>query len=104
MGSAVIHSVYFKLKQASPAAVAALVAECHDKLDGHDGVEYFQVGERGDGFDRPVNDHDFDVALLLVFRDRAAHDSYQACERHQQFIQANKDTWAAVRVFDAIAV
>lgn len=102
MSKAVVHSVYFKLKDSTPASVAALVADCRDKLDGHAGVQYFQVGVRGEDFDRPVNDHDFDVALLVVFDDRQTHDAYQACEPHQQFIAANKDTWASVRVFDSL--
>jgi hypothetical protein len=48
-----------------------------------------------------VNDRDFDVALLIVFDSRAAHDAYQTAERHQRFIADNATTWAKVRVFDA---
>ena len=49
----------------------------------------------------PVNDRDFDVALHIVFKDRAAHDQYQDAPRHKQFIDENKDNWKKVRVFDS---
>ncbi|MCO6043712.1 Dabb family protein [Aeoliella sp. ICT_H6.2] len=100
----VSHCVYFKLKDRSTEAVEALVAECKEKLDGHPGVLAFNVGVVGTGFDRPVNDNDWDVALYLLFEDRAAHDTYQMSERHQSYIATNKDSWAEVRVFDAEVV
>jgi hypothetical protein len=48
-----------------------------------------------------VNDQDFDVALHLVFRDKAAHDAYQVAPKHQQFIEESQDNWKQVRVFDS---
>ena len=48
-----------------------------------------------------MNDAEFDVALLLVFRSREAHDRYQDHPRHQTFIEQNKASWKTVRVFDA---
>lgn len=100
----VSHSVYFKLNERTPEAAEALVAECKEKLDGHPGVLAFNVGVLGTGFDRPVNDNDFDVALYLLFENRAAHDMYQVSDRHQSYISANKEKWAQVRVFDAEVV
>ncbi len=52
-------------------------------------------------FDRDVNDHDFDVSLHMVFGTRGEHDLYQDAPRHSKFVEANKDTWAKVRVFDS---
>jgi len=51
---------------------------------------------------RPVNDQDFDVALHLVFANRADHDMYQDAPRHLKFVEENKADWAKVRVFDSI--
>ena len=51
--------------------------------------------------DRPVNDKDFDVALNLVFRNKAAHDTYQSHARHQKFIEKCQANWDKVRVFDS---
>jgi Stress responsive A/B Barrel Domain len=98
----VAHMVYFKLKDNSPAARQKLVAACKKYLDRHEGTVYFSCGVRSEDFNRPVNDRDFDVALHLVFKDKASHDKYQDHPRHKQFIAENKDNWEKVRVFDAI--
>ena len=46
------------------------------------------------------NDSDWQVALHVVFTDRAAHDAYQDHPRHQAFLEASAPNWAQVRVFD----
>lgn len=94
------HAVYFSLRDRSPASVAALIAACETHLTGHPGTVSMSVGTVAD-YDRQVNDRDFDVALAIVFESRAAHDAYQAAERHKQFIAEQATTWAKVRVFDA---
>lgn len=94
------HNVYFKLKDSSDAARKKLVAACHKYLADHPGVEFYAAGGVSD-LSRPVNDRDWDVALHVVFTDRAAHDKYQVAESHQKFIAENKDGWEKVRVFDS---
>ena len=94
------HSVYFQLKDRTPAAAAALVASCREHLTGHPGEVAFSVGTLAD-YDRQVNDRDWDVFLLIVFESQETHDAYQTAPRHEQFIAANATEWAKVRVFDA---
>jgi quinol monooxygenase YgiN len=94
------HAVYFSLHDRSAEARARLVASCREHLTQHPGTVFFAAGTVAD-YDRHVNDRDFDVALLIVFDSRAAHDAYQTAERHQRFIADNATTWAKVRVFDA---
>ncbi|MGL6095243.1 MAG: Dabb family protein, partial [Fimbriiglobus sp.] len=93
------HMVFFKLKDTSTAGKEKLVAACEKYLEKHDGVVYFSAGVIGDGFKREVNDRDWDVALHLVFADKAAHDKYQDHPEHQKFIDENKTMWEKVRVF-----
>ena len=95
------HDVYFALNDSSAAAKAKLVAECRKYLSGHPGTVFFAAGVVASELDRPVNDRDFDVALHVVCKDKAAHDAYQKAERHLQFIEANKANWKKVRVFDS---
>ncbi|HEX4611838.1 MAG TPA: Dabb family protein [Urbifossiella sp.] len=95
------HMVYFKLKDQSPAARQKLVDACDKYLAGHDGVVFYSAGPIAAEFKREVNDRDWDVALHLVFADKAAHDHYQDHPDHLKFIAESKDTWAAVRVFDS---
>jgi hypothetical protein len=100
-GPRIAHNVYFALKDNSAAAKRKLVDACKKYLAKHPGTVFFAAGTLAEEFNRPVNDRDFDVALHLVFQDRAAHDRYQDAPRHQQFIDENKDNWKKVRVFDS---
>jgi hypothetical protein len=95
------HMVYFKLKDGTPAARQKMVAACDEFLSGHPGTVYYSSGVLAEEFKRDVNDREWDVALHLVFADKAAHDAYQDHPRHLKFIEQNKDSWAKVRVFDA---
>jgi hypothetical protein len=97
----IVHDVYFTLKDNSPAAQAKLVAACKKYLSGHPGTVYFSAGVLAKDLNRDVNDRDWDVALHLVFENKAAHDKYQDAERHKKFIEENKDNWKKVRVFDS---
>ena len=94
------HMVYFSLKDASQRACQQLVDACHKHLSDHPGTEFFAAGVLADTH-RDVNDRQFDVALHLVFADKAAHDAYQVADRHQAFVEENRDKWSRVRVFDA---
>ncbi len=96
------HDVYFTLVDRSPAAVEALVTACRRYLRDHPGVVYFSVGTLEPELDREVNDRGFDVALHVVFADRASHDAYQVVPDHLRFIEENRENWAHVRVFDSI--
>jgi hypothetical protein len=101
-GALLCHNVYFSLKDNSAAETEKLVAACKKYLSGHPGEVFFAAGTLVKDLDRPVNDRDFDVALHIVFKDRAAHDQYQDAARHKQFIEENKANWKKVRVFDSV--
>ena len=93
----IFHNVFFSTKDAQ--ATQELVAGCKKYLAGEPGTIFFAAGTLSD-FDRAVNDRNFDVGLHLVFRDRAAHDKYQASAKHTEFVEKYKDKWSRVRVFD----
>ncbi len=95
------HDVYFTLKDNSADAVAAMVAACQKYLSSHPGTVFFAIGGLVTELTREVNDRDFDVALHVVFENKAAHDVYQTSLTHLQFISENKDNWRQVRVFDS---
>jgi hypothetical protein len=98
---ALAHMVFFTLQEDTKANREALVAACRKYLSDHEGTKYFSVGTICDDLSRDVNDRDFDVALHLVFANRAAHDKYQPHPKHVQFIEENKHLWTKVRVFDS---
>jgi hypothetical protein len=95
-----VHNVYFSLNDNSPANIQKLVAACNKYLTDHPGTVLYACGTVSD-LDRSVNDRDWDVGLHVVFKNRAAHDTYQTAPRHLQFIEENKATWKKVRVFDS---
>lgn len=96
------HMVFFTLKDKSPEARQKLVGACKKYLSKHPGTVYFSAGTLCKELDRPVNDREFDVALHLVFKNKADHDRYQDAALHLQFIEENKDNWMKVRVFDSV--
>ena len=95
------HVVFFTLKDRSPAARDALVAACHRYLTDHPGTIHFSAGPRAPGYQRAVNDQNYDVALVLVFASETDHDRYQDASRHNEFVAEQSGNWAQVRVFDA---
>lgn len=95
------HNVYFTLKDRSPQAIRSLVEACAKYLTAHPGTVFYACGTLEPELARPVNDRDFDVALHVIFKDRASHDKYQTADRHNQFIAEQKENWAKVRVFDS---
>ncbi|MCR4412101.1 MAG: Dabb family protein [Thermoguttaceae bacterium] len=95
------HSVLFTLKDNSDEAKKRLVASCKKYLTDHRGTVFFAAGTRATDIRWPVSDQRFDVALLLVFQNKAAHDEYQDSPRHQQFLEENEANWAEIRVLDA---
>ena len=96
-----VHNVFFTLEDSSPAKVDGLLAACQKYLKDHPGVVFFAAGKVGDEFARPVNDRMYQVALHVVFTDKAAHDQYQVAPDHLKFIEENKPNWRNVRVFDS---
>jgi hypothetical protein len=100
-GPQVAHMVYFKLKDSSGANRAKLAAACKLFLTGHEGTVSFAVGTLAGDLNGPLNDHDFDVSLHLVFVNKDALDKYHGSTRHDKFVEENKETWEKVRVFDS---
>lgn len=96
----IVHNVFFTLHESSPANRQKLVEACRKYLTGHPGEVFFGAGVLCEPLARPVNDRDYDVGLLVVFKTLADHDAYQAHPRHVQFIEEQKPTWKKVRVFD----
>jgi hypothetical protein len=101
-GKLLAHNVYFSLKDSSAESRKKLVDACKKYLADHPGEVFFAAGVLAEDLNRDVNDRSFDVALHIVFKDKAAHDRYQDAERHKQFIEENKDNWKKVRVFDSV--
>jgi len=95
------HTVYFALRDNSGPGIKAFVAACKKYLAGHPGMVLFALTTRAHDVDSPVNDRQFDVAIHLVFTDKAAHDQYQDSPRHVEFLEQWENCWTEVRAFDS---
>ena len=98
----IVHNVFFSLADNTPTGKENFVEACKKFLSKHEGLVFFAAGPRGEQFSREVNDQEFDVAITLVFKNKAAHDKYQDSEPHQQFIKEWKPSMKKVRVFDSL--
>lgn len=95
------HAVYFTLKDRSPESRKAFIASCEKYLTGHTGAVSFTIGTIAEDVKEPVSDREFDVALHVVFENKAKLAEYHKSERHDKFVAENKDKFAKVRVFDS---
>jgi hypothetical protein len=97
------HMVFFALKDHSNESREKFLASCQKYLADHEGTVYFSIGTIAEDKDveEPVSVKDFDVALHVVFENKAAKAKYLASERHKQFVDENRESFAGVRVFDS---
>jgi len=95
------HTVFFTLHDNSAQAKQKLVAACKECLAGQPGVAFFAAGTLAGDIDWSVSDRDFDVALYLVFENKAAHDQYQESAEHLRFMAEHESNWKQIRSFDA---
>jgi hypothetical protein len=96
------HMVFFTLKDHSKEARDALVASCEKYLSGIEGVLSFSTGTIAEDVEEPkVSVRDFDVALHLVFVNKAAGQAYLVHPMHKKFVEENLASFAGVRVFDS---
>jgi hypothetical protein len=96
------HSVFFTLDEDTEEAKEQLIEGCVKFLSEHEGTVYFSAGVRAQEMQREVNDQEFGVWLLIIFRDTAAHNKYQDHPRHHKFIEEYEHLWSDVRVFDSL--
>ena len=98
---AIGHMVFFELKDKSPEAKKKLVDACYKYLKNHDGVLYFSAGPRAEEAKEAVSATDWDVALHIVFKNKAALDKYIPHPDHKKFVDDNKAGWKGVKVYDS---
>jgi len=99
-GPMIAHMVFFALKECNDENRKKLVDAAKEYLGGHPGEVYFSVGTMVN-LGQPVNVTDFDVALHIVFVNKAAHDEYLVSERHKKFVAIATELDKSVRVFDS---
>jgi hypothetical protein len=80
------HVVIFWTDPAQPEAADELVAGMERYLRPIPGILHFHIGRMVKSH-RPVVDQSYQVALNIVFPDKAAQDAYQAHPDHVEFVE-----------------
>ncbi|QDV36378.1 Dabb family protein [Tautonia plasticadhaerens] len=98
------HMVFFTLKVRSEESRQRFVDSCHTYLADIEGTTYFSVGTIAEDVEEPVSVKDWDVALHVVFRDKATKEAYLVHPQHERFVEENRPHFAKVRVFDSYLI
>ena len=80
------HVVIFWTDPAQPNAADELLAGANQYLRDIPGTVFFHVGKMATS-PRPVVDQSYQVALNVVFTDKAAQDAYQIHPDHVAFVE-----------------
>jgi hypothetical protein len=100
VNSSFVHHVFFWLSNpGSTSDVDALMTGLK-KLAAISSVRHIQIGVPADTR-RPVIDHTYSASLLLIFDDKAGHDSYQDDPLHVEFVKNCSPLWNKVTIYDS---
>lgn len=80
------HIVIFWTDPEKPNAAEELIAGAEKYLKPIPGVQHFHVGKMAQSH-RPVVDQSYQVALNIVFPDKATQDAYQEHPMHVEFVE-----------------
>jgi hypothetical protein len=94
------HIVIFWTDPARPGAADELLAGANHYLKNIPGVVHFHAGRMSPS-PRPVVDQSYQVALNLLFPDKAAEQAYQVHPQHLEFVEkVFKPTCKKVLIYD----
>jgi hypothetical protein len=95
------HCVYFYLKPELTAEQRADFWRGVKTLAGIRHVTKVAIGPPAGTEARGVVEKGFDCALIIEFRDVAAHNAYQVDPVHLAFVETCKGYWNRVQVYDS---
>jgi hypothetical protein len=96
-----VHSVYFWLKPGLSETQVEKFKKGLNSLTTIETVDHAFIGTPA-STDRPIIDHSYSYALILVFNDKKAHDAYQTDPVHDEFRKYSTDLCAKVLIYDAV--
>ena len=95
-----VHTVYFWLKKGYTAEQRDAFLKGVETLKNVPSAEAVYIGAPAATF-RPVVDRTYDVALIVMLKDLAAHDAYQADPVHRAFVEQYASCWDKVVIYDS---
>jgi hypothetical protein len=97
----IIHSVFFWLKADLSEDERASFLRGIESLRRIEAVKALHLGRPALIPARPVVDASYTYALNVTFNDIAGHDAYQVDPIHRSFVDANRNLWTRVQIYDA---
>ena len=94
-----IHSVYFWFKEGVSDEQLKAFYDGIKKLKKIEVIEAIYTGKPA-STDRPIVEKGYDYAVIIHFRDLAAHDTYQKHPIHSELVEASSAIWEKVMVTD----
>ena len=96
------HAVHFWLKDDLTAEQRAAFLGGLQSLSNCETTESVRVGVPAQT-PRDIVDNSFDYQLLVVFKDKEAHDIYQDSDPvHKAFVDNFLGTWTKIMIFDSL--
>lgn len=95
-----VHAVYFWLEDDLSEADRQKFVRGVRSLESIPGSEGCYIGVPA-ATDRPVIDRTYDYALVVLFKDMAAHDAYQVHPVHDAFRNECASLWKRVQIYDS---
>lgn len=97
-----VHTVLFWLKEDLNDAQRTEFRDALETLKQIKSADAVYIGNPAATKPRPgVIEDTYDFCLTIVFKDLAAHDTYQVDPAHKKFIQTYSSLWKQVRIYDA---
>ena len=96
-----VHAVYFWLKEGLSDQDRDAFVRGVEALTRIETVEHGHVGVPA-ATNRPIIERSYSYALVLFFRDEAAHDAYQTHPVHDRFREECATFWRKVVIYDSV--
>lgn len=96
------HCVYFWLKPELTAEQRADFRRGVETLTRIKAIEKAEVGVPAATKPRPVLDASYDVAIIVICKDVAAHNAYQVDPLHVGFVEKYKTFWTRLQIYDSV--
>src|SRR5205085_4524040 len=95
-----VHAVYFWLKKDLTAEKRAAFHQGVAMLKSVESADAVYIGAPA-ATHRPVVDRTYDVALVVLMNDLAAHEAYQVDPIHRAFVEQFASHWDKVVIYDS---
>jgi len=96
-----VHHVFFWLKEPNNPEAVNRFEKALAELVTIESIDHYYLGKPADTR-RDIIDSSYQYSLLVVFKDKKAHDIYQEHPIHNAFRKINKELTAKVLIYDSV--